>query len=118
MSTLLCHPDTWDELRKAVEDEPVLGIRVQTSKIVPRWRWEFPVERFVAYDPADEVWCRYFGVGREDESDPWFAVMEIPQLSWDPMEWDPLANLPNPNPSIVYGPALQFPKPPKIVWPS
>lgn len=28
-------------------------------------RWGFPKERFVTYEPSDESWCRYAGIGRE-----------------------------------------------------
>ena len=31
-------------------------------------RWEFPVERFVEYEPKDEEWCRPARIGREVES--------------------------------------------------
>lgn len=28
-------------------------------------RWVFPQKRFVEYEPSDERWCRYFGIGHE-----------------------------------------------------
>lgn len=33
----------------------------------PRRRWRFPEERFVSYEPSDEPWCRYLGIGEEVE---------------------------------------------------
>lgn len=32
-----------------------------------RKEWQFPKERFVEYEPSDETWCRYFGIGKEVE---------------------------------------------------
>lgn len=29
--------------------------------------WVFPKNRFVQYGPSDERWCRFFGIGREEE---------------------------------------------------
>lgn len=29
--------------------------------------WQFPVERFVTYEPSDELWCRPLGIGCEIE---------------------------------------------------
>lgn len=28
-------------------------------------RWQFPQHRFVEYEPSDEAWCRYCGIGKE-----------------------------------------------------
>lgn len=30
-------------------------------------RWQFPSSRFVTYEPQDEQWCRFFGIGEEVE---------------------------------------------------
>lgn len=41
------------------------GIKVVLSAHALTRRWVFPVERFVTYEPKDEPWCRYFGIGHE-----------------------------------------------------
>ena len=29
-------------------------------------QWIFPADRFVEYEPSDEVWCRPLGIGKEE----------------------------------------------------
>ncbi len=38
--------------------------------------WVFPVEPFVEYEPKDEVWCRFFGIGHEDGDRLFYEVNE------------------------------------------
>jgi hypothetical protein len=41
----------------------------------PVVRWVFPDDRFVTYEPGDEGWCRFFGIGEEKAVQ---RVLEMP----------------------------------------
>lgn len=43
---------------------------IKFSDFIPKFasKWQFPKERFTNYEPPDEVWCRYFGIGKLVES--------------------------------------------------
>ena len=45
-------------------------IQHETQQITLHYKkrvWQFPDEPFVEYEPSDERWCRFFGVGQEVE---------------------------------------------------
>ena len=53
-------------------------ISVPTADItihVTKRKWDFPRERFVEYEPQDELWCRPLGIGREVDA---MDTIEIP----------------------------------------
>lgn len=50
-----------------------------------RKRWKFPVERFVTYEPSDEDWCRYFGIGQEVDVTP---IIDMPRAYVDAADYD------------------------------
>lgn len=43
----------------------MFGIRLVEDAKCTEQRWVFPTERFVIYEPKDERWCRFFGIGEE-----------------------------------------------------
>lgn len=58
-------------------------LKVTTRKRV----WQFPKERFVTYEPSDESWCRFFGIGKEIEvtetvtyPEACITQMQIPEI--------------------------------------
>ena len=38
---------------------------MRTTAIEQTIEWVFPKSRFVEYEPQDEAWCRFFGIGKE-----------------------------------------------------
>lgn len=95
MSHAICHPDSWELLRpliaadlEADPDQDVDTIPVCTSLAAPRCFWKFPADPFVEYEPDDEAWCRFFGIGAEDPSRPWFAIVRPAPVFIAPV-WEP-----------------------------
>lgn len=62
-SITIDRPDPRDlSMCSAILDAPCSHVQV----IGPaRTIYKFPKERFVQYEPKDEEWCRYFGIGKE-----------------------------------------------------
>lgn len=71
---IIVHPDTMADLLKACGNNPpqrmpyhLCGTPIYANQYHARWckRWQFPVEPLIEYEPKDERWCRYFGIGCE-----------------------------------------------------
>lgn len=66
--------------RRMIETEISEGASLKHSGIPVRFdpflkpfeieqpRWVFPKESFVTYESSDESWCRYFGIGYQQEA--------------------------------------------------
>lgn len=100
MSHVVCHPHSWELLRAMLladlDRDPYPDIDtlpVLVTDAAPRCFWQLPVDPFVEYEPADEAWCRFFGIGAEDPDRPWFAIVRPA----------PPAPPPQPEPSLFPG---------------
>lgn len=104
---IICHPDNLKLLKqlanktvRPLDDIPfqvggyfnvygadLFDIKVITDINCPRFhrKWQFPNHRFITYEPADEIWCRPLGIGKEvDTDEPLFYVIDkSPIYSWD-----------------------------------
>ena len=78
---LFSHPNTirtLGELGRIIHPNEYLP---ETVKV-----WKFPDDPLVTYEKSDEVWCRYFGIGREVE-EPYVVevntrAFDMPLLNW------------------------------------
>ena len=109
MTYAVCHPESLAPLWEAIvsdfaaDTEPDLAsYPIRTSAACPRFHWSFPVDRFVEYEEGDEDWCRFFGIGAEDPTRPWWALVTVPVVGLLP-HWEP----PPPPPLTIHflGPA-------------
>jgi len=71
-------------------DEPpyhAFGLPIYDSPNYPLHprRWVFPKEAIWQYGPEVEVWCRYFGIGQEEEvtDEIWIGMSE--SAMWSPI---------------------------------
>lgn len=53
------------------------GIRYVVSEHAMVARWVFPDDPFVVYEPKDEKWCRFFGIGHEVREPGAYQVGEV-----------------------------------------
>jgi hypothetical protein len=100
---LVCHPNNAAILvataRRAAPKVPEASFASSTGFALPgvvlvesAWapefatHWVFPHDQFVEYEPSDEDWCRYFGIGHEEENrdERVFYMMDGPPDLWPP----------------------------------
>lgn len=73
---LLMHECWRDEFNTFLEPHLGLidfrGCEIRFSPFVPMYarRWKFPGDPHFIYEPSDEDWCRFFGIGREVDNGP------------------------------------------------
>lgn len=65
-----------DEVPEIESVEQLLGVAVRTDKNLPITKrvWVFPKDPYFKYEKSDETWCRYFGIGHEEEQLNYFLV--------------------------------------------
>lgn len=86
---------------------------VQAIKIeYPMKVWQFPKDRFIEYDFADEKWARYLGFGKEIEIKSswefqgWIKTLGYPN-PWNPGNWGEIPTK-NKNPAFMVTMGIQM----------